>query len=1289
MILLRHSYILVLLLILNSTTTFSQTARLVGTGTLDGGTIYSINVDGNSPETFFDMRFGKNDYWQQPRLIEKNGKLYGVTTQGVSSRYGVIFRIDPDGLNYTEIFQFNGTNGHQPNASLIDINGKFYGTTWSGGSSNVGLIFSIDYDGFGFEIIHEFQAGSDDGEKPIGDLLEYNGALWGVTAGGGIDDGGTLFTVKLLDDSYTKIHDFDRELANNPSGSLIEIAGDLWGMSFWGGENSSGVIYKISLADTTYSNIHSFSSGSGPLGSLLWENDYIWGTSRKGGSMGGGYLFRIKSDGTLFEIVHDHVTDRLSPEGGLLVNNGKIWGLANDFSGDIQGGIYSIDVDGTNHTMHHTFSFNTNYLSGVNPSGTLLDYDGKFYGVTFNGGSGGTGVIFKISNDGTGYEVINEFDKSDGYAPIGNLVEGEDKIFGIASEGGKGFGVIFSINKDGSNYTKIHEFDQNNYHNPREGLVIYENELYGSTAFGGTYGYGGIFKIKTDGLDYTEIRDFQSSEINARITTLLGNKLWGNHSGIFFKGAVFSINLDGSDFQNIFDFNGTNGDLIVGKYLHFNNKLWGVTRYGGENNLGVIFSIDPAGNNFEIVHHFDGINGSNPSDALVLFGEELWGTTHRGGAENRGTVYRIDDEGIYEVVYSFSNEVGVWPQAALVENYGTLYGTTRSSGGGSGSLYKIDPETLNFTKITAFSSEFGGRPSITPIIIKDYQDITFDAIEAKIYGDDSFTLSATSNSVNPITFSSSDESIISIAGDQATIEGAGEVTLYATQLEYENYHAGQAEQTIIIDKAQISAKATDKEMVYGADLPELDINYTGFVNGDTELDITEPDISTLATSTSDVNDYEITLSGGFTTNYELFLNPGTLTIMKATLEISANNKEVTYGDDIPVLDMSYDGFLNSDTDQDITVPSIFTVASSLSDAGNYEIALSGGSAINYELILNPGTLTIGKAILEVVANNKEMVYGDDLPELDIAYAGFLNDDTEQDITEPVISTMASSTSGAGNYEITLSGVSAANYELVLNPGTLTIGKASLEAVANNKEMVYGDDLPDLDIAYIGFFNDDSELDITEPVISTMASSQSGAGNYEIALSGGSAANYELSLNPGTLSIKKAPQSIEFEALSTISTEQNEIVLSAESSSGLVVIFESTDESVLSIDGNLGTIVGAGIVEIIAKQPGNNNYLEAEPVSRVLTIEQVLGLDIVFELNVYPNPFYDYFIVKSPVNSGTIEGLNIFNSKGVSIPFELIDQGTQLMIKPKQLEPGLYFTRFKVDGKTYNQRLIFK
>ena len=90
------------------------------------------------------------------------------------------------------------------------------------------------------------------------------------------------------------------------------------------------------------------------------------------------------------------------------------------------------------------------------------------------------------------------------------------------------------------------------------------------------------------------------------------------------------------------------------------------------------------------------------------------------------------------------------------------------------------------------------------------------------------------------------------------------------------------------------------------------------------------------------------------------------------------------------------------------------------------------------------TVLIGvqKAPLTITAENKNKVYGAALPVLTASYAGFVNGDTTGSLDTPAnLGTPATAASPAGNYAITASGASSANYSITLVSGTLTITQA--------------------------------------------------------------------------------------------------------------------------------------------------------------------------------------------------------------------------------------------------------
>ncbi|MHB8260088.1 MAG: choice-of-anchor tandem repeat GloVer-containing protein [Bacteroidia bacterium] len=73
-----------------------------------------------------------------------DGMLYGMTSQGGVSNYGVLFQYNPATGTYTDKYDFNSTNGGLPQGSLMQgTDGMLYGMTADGGANNLGVLFNF------------------------------------------------------------------------------------------------------------------------------------------------------------------------------------------------------------------------------------------------------------------------------------------------------------------------------------------------------------------------------------------------------------------------------------------------------------------------------------------------------------------------------------------------------------------------------------------------------------------------------------------------------------------------------------------------------------------------------------------------------------------------------------------------------------------------------------------------------------------------------------------------------------------------------------------------------------------------------------------------------------------------------------------------------------------------------------------------------------------------------------------------------------------------------------------
>ena len=157
--------------------------------------------------------------------------------------------------------------------------------------------------------------------------------------------------------------------------------------------------------------------------------------------------------------------------------------------------------------------------------------------------------------------------------------------------------------------------------------------------------------------------------------------------------------------------------------------------------------------------------------------------------------------------------------------------------------------------------------------------------------------------------------------------------------------------------------------------------------------------------------------------------------------------------------------------------------------------------------------------------------------------------------------------------------------------------------------------------------------------------------------GSTFSNFGLSYTLNTSS-GKLPQLISFDSLGTKTTSSANFQLNASSTSGLGIVFSSSDESVARIIGvDSVEVVGVGEVEIKALQSGSATY-EADSVIRSLVVgELLLRSDIVMNgagvITGYTGSA-EYLVIPESMNDTTITGIGVsaFQSKGlksVSIP----------------------------------------
>lgn len=666
-----------------------------GGGVANAGTVFTLNVNGGGFQVLHSFAGGANDGWNPYASLTPDGagNLYGTTSGGGPSNGGTVFRLRTDGTGFQLLHSFAGgaDDGKGPHASLLlDDSGTLYGTTTVGGQPRVGLpigdfydgsgtVFRIKTDGTGFQLLHAFTVDltgvvpPSDGEFPSGSLTsDGSGNLYGMTMSGGSSSGGTVFKVGKNGSGFQVLHSFAGSEGWHPVASLVlDRSGNLYGMTAGGGAGSQATIFKVKTDATGYQVLRTFVDaldGVGPSGSLILSgSETLYGTMAYGGSSNSGTAFSVNTDGTLFQVLHafaGFASDGGRPWASVIPDgSGYLYGTTISGGSSYGGTVFRIRSDGSGFQFLHAFVGGANDGSG--PEAPLvLDRAGNLYGTTSGGGPSNRGTVFRVSSDGTGFQLLHTFlgGASDGLNPHSSLIlEGADNLYGTTSEGGPSeLGTVFRMKTDGTGFQLLHTFTDSIASDggavPIASLVMDgSGNLYGTALYGGSGLNGTVFKLRTDGTgfqvlhQFTDRADDGSQPWASLIVDGSGNLYGTTTSGgsSLTGGTVFKMKTDGTGFQLLHSFGGNEndgGNPYASLLLDGFGNLYGTTYYGGPSNAGAVFTVKTDGTTYRILHMFgsEAGEGRNSFASLFLDGSgSLIGTTSLGGSADFGTVFAL------------------------------------------------------------------------------------------------------------------------------------------------------------------------------------------------------------------------------------------------------------------------------------------------------------------------------------------------------------------------------------------------------------------------------------------------------------------------------------------------------------------------------------------------------------------------------------------------------------------------------------------------------------------------
>ena len=252
-------------------------------------------------------------------------------------------------------------------------------------------------------------------------------------------------------------------------------------------------------------------------------------------------------------------------------------------------------------------------------------------------------------------------------------------------------------------------------------------------------------------------------------------------------------------------------------------------------------------------------------------------------------------------------------------------------------------------------------------------------------------------------------------------------------------------------------------------------------------------------------------------NSDSEIRPYTVSIGKATINVTADAKNKTYGEADPTFTYTVSGLVAGDTEEIVVTGALSRAVGE--NVGNYTIgkgSLSAGN--NYTISYTGANLTIGKKTLTVTADAKTKTYGNADPVFTYTAEGFAYEDSIATVMSGALSRAEGS--DVGTYAITQGTLSAGdNYDISYTGANLTVTKRNVTLTSATASKAYdGTALTNAEITVSGDgFADGEGAEYNVTGTQTLPGNSVNGFTYTLK-TGTNADNYTITKSEGTLTV---------------------------------------------------------------------------------------------------------------------------------------------------------------------------
>ncbi len=656
-----------------------------------GGVMYGLSENGGHEElgglwSFKDDRDpkikelhafgGDTDAHPIGTPVHQNGKIYGVTRKSTGI-HSTLFSYDINGGGHSVAWDFvsESSQAQEPRGGLLLDSNKLWGVAaqwWSFGVDGQIYYYDIDLD----TVVTVYHNGSSTGvfQRPIGELVKYNGKFYGVTEEGGDYDDGILFFYDPQDDSLgVLLHLNASTIGGNPQAGVTLKNGQI----FWhnkGGAYSFGTLLRYNINTSTLTKLRDFdgtNDGAYPYSKPFVDGGYVYGvTAIKYGSSTGGVVYKLNPSTYAYQVLEVlNIWEGRPQMNEFTKHDGKLFFFCSN-TADV-GSYYTqagsaFNVDLASATFEHMFLMRQ--FPFGNPKSRQVYVDGSLYGWG-QGGRFEDGIVYRYTPSTDNYEVL-----------------------ALPDVGGFDLQALSMEHFNGSIYFNLADFGTSAHR-----LMRYD--------------------IAGDSLEVLQ----NNSPYGMTDVEVFDNVMLAIRSDYSFSGRVTRIDLNDPVYNTTFLHNvgGANGSYMSYDIQFLGSTYYGVARNGGTSGTGTLFSFDTLTNTFTKLHDFtNSLLGLNPYGEIAIQDSVIYGECVNGGTYNEGSLWAFNlmDSALSKLADMDGTNSGysIGYGVNLVDS--VVYGTTQDVNSiGPGVIYRLQLSDSTWLPRVDLDSANFGEPIWLPI----------------------------------------------------------------------------------------------------------------------------------------------------------------------------------------------------------------------------------------------------------------------------------------------------------------------------------------------------------------------------------------------------------------------------------------------------------------------------------------------------------------------------------------------------------------------------------------------